>query len=132
MVQRLGLCAVTAEGLISIPDQGTRISQDSWCSQKEKKKPLRTDHVCLQMDPMYQVIRKRSLSRRMEEKHTGSNHTRQESKHHNRVQYAAAAKSLQSCPTLCDPVDSSPPGSPIPGIRQARTLRWVAISLSNA
>ena len=45
---------------------------------------------------------------------------------------AAAAKSLQSCPTLCDPIDSSPPGSPIPGILQARTLVWVAISFSNA
>ena len=45
---------------------------------------------------------------------------------------AAAAKSLQSCPTLCDPIDVSPPGSPIPGILQARTLEWVAISFSNA
>ena len=45
---------------------------------------------------------------------------------------AAAAKSLQSCPTLCDPVDSSPPGSPVPGILQARTLEWVAISFSSA
>ena len=45
---------------------------------------------------------------------------------------ATAAKSLQSCPTLCDPIDSSPPGSPIPGILQARTLEWVAISFSNA
>jgi hypothetical protein len=45
---------------------------------------------------------------------------------------AAAAKSLQWCPTLCDPVDGSPPGSPIPGILQARTLEWVAISFSNA
>jgi len=45
---------------------------------------------------------------------------------------AAAAKSLQSCPTLCDPIDGSPPGSPIPGILQARTLGWVAISFSNA
>ena len=44
---------------------------------------------------------------------------------------AAAAKSLQSCPTLCDPIDDSPPGSPIPGILQARTLEWVAISFSN-
>ena len=44
---------------------------------------------------------------------------------------AAAAKSLQSCPTLCDPIDSSPPGSPISGILQARTLEWVAISFSN-
>ena len=45
---------------------------------------------------------------------------------------AAAAKSLQSCPTLWDPIDGSPPGSPVPGILQARTLEWVAISFSNA
>ena len=45
---------------------------------------------------------------------------------------AAAAKSLQSCPTLCNPIDVSPPGSAIPGILQARTLEWVAISFSNA
>ena len=45
---------------------------------------------------------------------------------------AAAAKSLQSCPALCDPVDGSPPGSPVPGILQARTLERVAISFSNA
>ena len=43
-----------------------------------------------------------------------------------------AAKSLQSCPTLCDPIGGSPPGSPIPGILQARTLEWVAISFSSA
>ena len=47
-------------------------------------------------------------------------------------QSAAAAKSLQLCPTLCDPIDGSPPGSPVPGILQARTLEWVAISFSNA
>ena len=45
---------------------------------------------------------------------------------------AAAAKSIQSCPILCDPIDGSPPGSPVPGILQARTLEWVAISFSNA
>ena len=45
---------------------------------------------------------------------------------------AAAAKSLQLCPTLCDPIDSSPPGSSVPRILQARTLEWVAISFSNA
>ena len=44
---------------------------------------------------------------------------------------AAAAKSLQLCPTLCDPIDSGPPGSPIPGILQARMLEWVAMSFSN-
>ena len=46
--------------------------------------------------------------------------------------FAAAAKLLQLCPTLCNPIDSSPPGSPVPGILQARTLEWVAISFSNA
>ena len=48
------------------------------------------------------------------------------------LEYAAAAKLLQSCPTLCDPRDNSPPGSPIPGVLQARTLEWVAISFPNA
>ena len=46
------------------------------------------------------------------------------------MDYAAAAKSLQSCPTLCDPIDGSPTGYPFPGILQARTLEWVAIALS--
>ena len=46
--------------------------------------------------------------------------------------YAAAAKSLQSCPTLCDPIDGSPPSSPVPGILKARSLEWVAISFSIA
>ena len=45
---------------------------------------------------------------------------------------AAAAQLLQSCPTLCDPTDGSPPGPPFPGILQARTLEWVAVSFSNA
>ena len=45
---------------------------------------------------------------------------------------ATVAESLQSCPTLCDPIDSSPPGFPVPGILRARTLEWVAISFSNA
>ena len=48
------------------------------------------------------------------------------------IYLSAAAKSLQSCPTLCDPIDGSPPGSPVPGILQAGTLEWVAISFSNA
>ena len=52
---------------------------------------------------------------------------------YNQIAYAAAtAKSLQSCPTLCNPIDGSLPGSPIPGILQARTLEWAAISFSNA
>ena len=51
---------------------------------------------------------------------------------HTAAAAAAAANSIQSCPTLFDPIDSSPPGSPVPGILQARTLEWVAISFSNA
>ena len=49
-----------------------------------------------------------------------------------RLDIMSAAKSLQSCPTLCDPIDSSPPGFPVPGMLQARILEWVAISFSNA
>ena len=56
----------------------------------------------------------------------------QESDYKHPATATAAAKSLQSCPTLCDPIDGSPPGSAIPGILQARTLGWVAISFSNA
>ena len=52
--------------------------------------------------------------------------------HHGEQYATTAAKSLQSCPTLCDPIDGIPPGSPVPGILQARTLEWVAISFSNA
>ena len=54
------------------------------------------------------------------------------SPHINTAAATAAAKSHQSCPTLCDPIDRSPPGSPVPGILQARTLEWVAISFSSA
>ena len=52
--------------------------------------------------------------------------------HYRKWYAAAAAKSLQSCLTLCDPIDGSPSGSPVPGILKARTLEWVAISFSNA
>ena len=52
--------------------------------------------------------------------------------HFMEIMVAAAAKSLQSCPTLRDPIDGSPPGSPVPGILQARTLEWVAISFSKS
>ena len=51
---------------------------------------------------------------------------------HHLLATAAVAKSLQSCLTLCDPIDGRPPGSSVPGILQARTLEWVAISFSNA
>ena len=55
-----------------------------------------------------------------------------QSRRESKMLTATAAKSLQSCPTLCHPIDGSPPGSPVPGILQARTLEWVAISFSNA
>ena len=67
--------------------------------------------------------------------YTPTNHTvlaKQASAAHIFPAAAAAAKSLQSCPTLCDPIDGSPPGSPVPGILQARTLEWVAIAFSSA
>ena len=57
---------------------------------------------------------------------------KKERKKERKQDYLAAAKSLQSCPTLCDPIDGSPPGSPVPGILQARTLEWVAIPFSNS
>jgi len=62
----------------------------------------------------------------------GSFHTTSATWEAQHVHTAAAAKSLQSCLTLCNPMDCSPPGSPVPGILQARTLEWVAISFSNA
>ena len=62
--------------------------------------------------------------------HANMNHRRLTS--HYQLCFAKFAKSLQSCPTLCNPIDGSPPGSPVPGILQARTLEWVAISFSNA
>ena len=63
---------------------------------------------------------------------TGTDYASKIHKMNTVVSAAAAAKSLQSCPTLCNPRDGSPPGSPVPGILQARTLEWVAISFSNA
>ena len=62
-------------------------------------------------------------------KHTGTANPKAEALFYPMLCYA---KSLQSCPTLCNPIDGSPPGSPVPGILQARTLEWVAISFSNA
>ena len=67
----------------------------------------------------------------LDDSHTALDKTA-DSKLYNMSATAAAAKSLQLCLTLCDPRDGSPPGSPIPGILQARTLEWVAISFSNA
>ena len=74
-------------------------------------------------------IHKKEKKEKRKRKAIQSDDRREEIRH--RKEYAAA-KSLQSCPTLCDPTEGSPPGSPVPGILQARTLEWVAISFSNA
>ena len=58
--------------------------------------------------------------------------TEDHQKAYEKMPFIAAAKSFQSCLTLCNPIEGSPPGSPVPGILQARTLEWVAISFSNA
>ena len=71
-----------------------------------------------------------NTSRRWKETEQGMDHKKNEQGSYSYA--AAAAKSLQLCPTLCDPIDGSPPGSPIPGTLQARTLEWVAIFFSNA
>ena len=68
----------------------------------------------------------------MSSNHTVSNSREKKNTTLDDITKYAAAKSLQSCPTLRDPIDGSPPGSPVPGILQARTLEWVAISFSNA
>ena len=80
------------------------------------------------------MVRKRnSLIANMEKSFSSLDRRPSQPKHPLKVgPAAAAAKSLQSCPTLCDPIDGSPPGSSIPGILQARTLEWVAISFPNA
>ena len=80
---------------------------------------------------MYMLIERVSISTlKTKERILGSFHLTE--CHAGLLAAVAAAKSLQSCPTLCNPVDGSPPGSPVPGILQARTLEWVAISFSSA
>ena len=69
---------------------------------------------------------------RMEGRNRGREGQKGKEEVSNSLLSTATAKSLQSCPTLCNPIDGSPPGSPVPGILQARTLEWVAISFSNA
>ena len=81
------------------------------------------------MNLVQSEIHKKEKKEKRKRKAIQCDDRREEIRH--RKEYAAA-KSLQSCPTLCDPTEGSPPGSPVPGILQARTLQWVAISFSNA
>ena len=116
MVQWLGLHASTAGDRGLIPGRGTKISH---ATQRGQRKYIHTYiHIYIYKIHMYVCI---YLNRS-----TGGFAKRCV------AAAAAAAKSLQSCPTLCDPIDGSPPGSAVPGILQARTLEWVAISFSNA
>ena len=81
----------------------------------------------MEYEKIVQMIYKTGIVTDIENKHGC-----QERKGWGGIKLTAAAKSLQSCQTLCDPIDGSPPGSPVPGILQARALEWVAIAFSNA
>ena len=87
----------------------------SLCSTIGEATAMRNPCTATREQPLFTVAREKSLKQQRPS-----------------TAAAAAAKSLQSCPTLCDPRDGSPPGSAVPGILQARTLEWVAIPFSNA
>ena len=114
----------------------TRKSGSLWC-QPQKNLVLEGSRQCRQKDPkrMSSSAKERVACLEWElyynrlERDTDKGGWRQAEEE---KEAAAAAKSHQSCPTLCDPIDGSPPGSPIAGILQARTLEWVAISFSSA
>ena len=93
---------------------------DRWKAKKKKKK---NPHTCKPKETW--IMRKKVLTRI-------NYKVSQKTLLHSPYAIHAAAKSHQSCPTLCDPIDGSPPGSPVPGILQARTLEWVTISFSKA
>ena len=93
--------------LTGITFLGSKITVDSDCSHEIKRHLLLGRKAMTNLDS---ILKSRNIT----------------------LSAAAAAKSLQSCPTLCNPIDGSPPGAPVPGILMARTLEWVAISFSNA
>ena len=107
-VQWLGLHTFTAEGPSSVPGQGTKLCSVAKKKKKREKKQTGKRRGKLSKCIIYLSICNKCL-----------------------LSLSCYAKSLQSCPTLCNPIDSSPPASPVPGILQARTLEWVAISFSN-
>ena len=106
MVQWLRLCSPKAKVLSSIPSWGTR-----FCPGTKSLHAATKDSLCRNEDQRSWMSQLRPSAA---------------------AAAAAAAKSFQLCPTLCDPIDGSSPGSPVPGILQARLLKWVAISFSNA
>ena len=102
----------------------------TWCKRRKTKIYLPTgahNKLFIPLKPWFPL----GTSRLFSQNYWGSNHTI-EVGHVLATAAAGAAKSLQSWPTLCDPIDGSPPGSPIPGILQERKLEWIAISFSNA
>ena len=124
-VQRLGLRAFTEEGPSSIPGWGTKTPQAVQHGQKNSKnrngkgREGNGTEVILLLKILHYGLHLSTL-KGIKVGKLGP------------IYSHATAKSLQSCPTLCDPLDGSPPDSPVPGILQARTLEWVAISFSNA
>ena len=110
-----------------VPVWGAKILHAVWCSQKEKKEDKEEEETC--KGDSERSERGRSKGKVMEPQHNPKIKPMCNPKPRTA---AAAAKSLQRCLILCNPVDGSPPDSPIPGILQARTLEWVAISFSNA
>ena len=121
----------------SIPGPGTKIPTCHGATERMRhnywglgttarapqwEKPLQREACALESSP---------CPPQLEQRPHAAMKTQHSHKHINKY-FAAAAKSLQSCPTLCNPIDGSPPGSSVPGILQARTLEWVAISFSNA
>ena len=110
-------------------------SDRMWSTGEENGKPLQ--YSCLEnpmnsMKRQNDTILKEELSRWVCAQIATGDRWRNNFRKNEGMAAAAAAKSLQSCPTLCDPIDGSPPGYPVLGILQARTLEWVAISFSNA
>ena len=110
-----------------VPVWGAKILHAVWCSQKEKKEDKEEEETC--KGDSERSERGRSKGKVMEPQHNPKIKPMCNPKPRTA---AAAAKSLQLCPTLCDPRDGSPPGFAIPGVLPARTPEWAAISFSSA
>ena len=126
VVQWVRLQASIAGGTGSIPGQGTKIPRPHTHLYETLLLQCITQYLPYMRYPVsaYLIIDMRNIFR--------NEFSQSEKRFLGEEGPAATAKLLQSCLTLCDPIDSSPPGFPLPGILQARTLEWVAISFSNA